>query len=534
MKSWESKKRCIRLAAVLLAAFMLAGLLGACKKDDSEGSPTDGSGTKNTTTTYTAVKTPAKNSTATAGGKSDRAASTSAESPAVTPADADNTEGTDSDIEEGLDNIDFSTGDKLGPVNDFDFGGKTIKHINSAPTNMWGDDDSKRMEYRTLYRRLMEAEKKYNFKLDQELMTANLNTELVNSTLAGVYLADIVIYSAATAYPAWVQNNVLLPLDEYIDYELPVVKANSYLYNGSLWKGRHYGYTCMYEYAFANCIFNSEVLTRNGIPDILDLVATNQWTWGAFLDAAEKCTKDFNGDGFIDQWGVSAPSALEIFRQMLYSNGCAMLVEEDGAHYYNLNREPAMRALQFVSDMSNTHKVYKQHSAAEFQKGTCAFWITDYWSNAALITAGMKTGLVPLPMGPDVSNYQNMNPVSLYGISSMCKNPREVTQIIAEAMTLWDENLNPIPMYKEVMDVYGYDYMWSPINVARRITTEKEFQVSYLPLYGLFTADQSMGYPGLTSAVYRGAYLKILDGMSVAQAVASVQAQVETILAQNK
>ncbi len=271
--------------------------------------------------------------------------------------------------------------------------------------------------------------------------------------------------------------------------------------------------------------------------DILDFVETNQWNWETFLDVTIKCTKDSNGDGITEQWGVGSGGAVSFVKYLLYSNGIIFVDTYNEPHTFNLNNGPAYRGLQFAVDLCNVYKVVNYNDTWNgtklFSKGLTAIDLYNYQINNSLLTAGLNSALAPLPMGPDVSTYQNTDVPTIYHVSALCENPKEVTQIITEAMTLWDENLNPIPEYQAVRDIYGYDYNWSSKNVVRRITTERENRLSYEQLYPLFRADLSGGYPNMSNVV-NAMLTKLLTGeISVAQGVSSIEIQVEDIIKQN-
>jgi len=542
----QNRKMYFRFTAILLAVFMIVSLLGACTKGDEESTKTTGSGTKTATVAKTTAKTTAKETTVTTANKTDSATNTgineSEKSGQNTGSAAEDIAGSDigeviaDNVSPEIETIDFTVGNTLGKEINIDLQGITITHVNAAVTNLWGDTDSTRVEYRTLYRRLMDLAKKCNFKLDQKVLpSSSYYTEIVNATLAGVNIADIFVYTAGIAYPTYISNNIMVPLDEYIDYELPVVKANPYLYYGSLWKGRHYGYTPIYEYGYANTMYNRDLLSKEGQPDILDLVETKQWNWAAFLEIVKNCTKDTNGDGIIEQWGVGSNWNATFCKQILYSNGIPTLSFDGDNVYFNLNSAPGIRALQFASDLSFVYKAYKA-GVANYTKGLVAIYLENYQVNNTILIGGLNSGLAPLPMGPDVDTYQNMETPTIYGILSTCSHPKEISQIMAEAMTIWDENRNPIPAYKELRDLFGGDsYFWSPINPIYRITTQREYELSYVALYGNFKADLSGGFPGLTDLINNSVYTNILNGkMSVSQAVTSVESGVWDILNQYK
>ncbi len=539
------------IISINLVLIFCIGIFSGCSKNSGDDTLASISINKTATVTASSLKATEKSPVTTS--KTDVSASSTSiisnnienvlqEGESTSGTDVSSVPETESNNPIDVSSVEFTAGETFAQNMNIDMGGKTITYIANVATNLWGDEADKRMEYRTLYRRLQKAEKLYNFKLDQKLIARGVFTkEIVDSTMAGLKYTDIFLYDTGADMPKFINYKIVLPLSDYIDYELPVVKANSFLYNSSLWKGKHYGYSPIYEYAFANCFFNNIILNREGQPDILDLVESKQWTWEKMLEIASNCTKDLNGDGIIDQWGLTAGGLSAFFNQLLYSNGATFLDISGDDITYGLESGPALRALQFGVDLLYTHKVaisYPNNGPAIYKAEKAAFCLDSYFMNNQYIVAGLESMLAPLPMGPDVDNYQNIYPPALYGISSLCDNPLEVSRIICDIMTLWDENLEPIQEYQEVRDIYGADYLWSSGNVVRRMLTEREFIVSYKPLYSSFKPDFSNGFPGMATLVSGQIYLKIANAaggnVSVAQAVSNIESQVQDIINQNK
>ncbi len=541
-----------KLASFVVALSMLISMLGACGKGVDESGSATGRSIKTEIAGITTAKTTVKLSATNT--KSTASSILSASMPAVVSQMSDiSYETTAADEmqvsgEEGLEassgaldieNINFNIEEKVTEKLSYDLGGTTIVYATNVATNIWADTEDTRVEYRTVYKRVMEAAEKFNFKFETKLTLGNLYyTEIINNTLAGVKYADIIQQYSAQAYPAYVNNNIMVATDEYLDYELPVMKANPVQYYATNWKGRHYGFTCLYEYGNADILLNRPVLAREGQPDVLDMVEAGTWTWDVFLQIAINCTKDLNGDGIIDQWGLILPGNTRFMQELMYSNGVFPLEVEGDKVVFKLDSPPAMRALQFASDLVYIHKVTKNDNATTvktYVAGKGAMAIVNFMNNRPILAVGVDSGIAPLPKGPDVGVYQNrMVAAGVFSVLTTCLYPKEVTQIFTEACLLWDENLKPIPAYQEVLDVYGYDWLWNPLNPIRRISTEREFELCYEMLYPLLRVEVTTGYPDLTNILNNNVYTNILTGtMSVAQAVAAVKSQILDIIESN-
>lgn len=359
--------------------------------------------------------------------------------------------------------------------------------------------------------------------------------------MSGVVLCDVFRTASSYQFPMFVKNNVIIPLDEYIDYEAPIFKNNSYLYYGSLWKGKHYGVTYQFNPVPEHFFYNKDVLDREGQPDILDLIEADNWNWSTFLDIAKNCTRDIDGDGITDQYGLTSQNNLYFFRYVFASNGLTAGVEVDSNSqvYLNINTPAAVRALQFMSDLSFVHKVYKQDPATTgvYAKGKAAMLIYNSGTaNNKFLLEGMNTYMANMPKGPDAEHFENVGASQFYVVSSACKDPGPVIKAFTETCILWTEDLDYIPEYKELESkYYSADWTWSPNNTARRMSTEREFNLVYKRMYQYFKPDFSGGFTNFENRVTKLLVDSILNGsMSVSQAIDSSISELQSIIDEYK
>jgi len=81
------------------------------------------------------------------------------------------------------------------------------------------------------------------------------------------------------------------------------------------------------------------------------------WTWDDFLKAAQRLTKDLDGDGRPDQWGSATlmPWVEEYVAPMVFSNG-GMILNEDRTTCL-LDQPQAIQAVQFMVDLMTKYQV---------------------------------------------------------------------------------------------------------------------------------------------------------------------------------
>ncbi len=543
------KKRIFGKAiAVFLTALMFAGAFGACatKSDDTKATA---SVSKVSATTAAAAKTTVKAATAAAtAGVSKTAATTTgvASAGTVTTAPSEQTASEvivdDDEISEQFRDvqIDLDQGFAAGNI---DFGGRTI--VYAAWANDWipREGEGVTAEIVLKYLRIKAAEKKYNFKFATRVITPQTlyNSTFINETLAGITFADVYRSSNALSFPGHVKQNLILPLDEYIDYSSPIVKANAYMTTGSYWVGKHYGITTERENTAARILYNKDIIDREGQPDILDLVEKDQWNWQTFLDIAISCTRDVNGDGITDQWGLTSPSgfANNLTYNTLVSNGitCVNFDLETGKPVFTLTWPSAQRALQFASDLNFVYKVHKENGGVStlplYKNGQAAMGFNHHNYNYNFLQAGINSLIAPAPKGPDVNQYQSISACIFDVIPVNCKDPRDVSRMWMEVCIQWDEDGNRSAEYQKLIDEklpYGFD--WSTANPTRRYTTEREFLLVIKPLWAYKRTDYSTGYPSaLTNLILNQVFNPVLKGeKSVSQAVDQIKEEAASII----
>ncbi|TDO91329.1 ABC-type glycerol-3-phosphate transport system substrate-binding protein [Halanaerobium saccharolyticum] len=149
-------------------------------------------------------------------------------------------------------------------------------------------------------------------------------------------------------------DNVIEPLDDYIDKELKeeIVfneALENYKFGGTTYALGHYGDP----HQFAA---NLDVLRESGVEESYIEKMTNpdkKWTWDDWIYMMEKATRDTNGDGNIDQWGLSYPGGANNASPFLhfYWNTGGKVVDTEGN--IGIGGEETLLVLKFFEEMLN-------------------------------------------------------------------------------------------------------------------------------------------------------------------------------------
>lgn len=236
-----------------------------------------------------------------------------------------------------------------------------------------------------------------------------------------------------------------------------------------------YGLNFMRPSEVRTCLaYNRDVLKKCGVTESMEqLVRDKQWTFDKFEEIMKKCTKDTNGDGKTDIFGMIPAITNELGIGMINSNGGSLVKVEDGVAKENFSAPEAISALNTLSKWVNDDKIVANVYGADswlgvttqaysnyFVNGECAFMFCESW----LITQQIKPiannvdyGILPLPMGPNATDYVSTAYNALaFAIPSTNTKDIDKTVIVMNALAkavAGDENDS------EAQATYDYDIM---------------------------------------------------------------------------
>ena len=227
-----------------------------------------------------------------------------------------------------------------------------------------------------------------------------------------------VFYVGPAGVRSFVDNGYILPLDDYVDAETILPKDLS----------------C---FAFA---YNKDLFDEAGLayPD-----PEKPYTYDEFIEVCKALTKDKDGDGEIDQWGVANANQFGM-TPYLYSNGVKFL-NDDMTKVNVANNEALKNALKFYTDLTLnglTPSVDQDTALGGYQRwldGQIGFYACGTWDIAAFMddsTFPYEWDLTGWPIGPDGDGRSHtwMGSVG-YCISKNTENPDLCAELIAKLST---------------------------------------------------------------------------------------------------
>ena len=302
-------------------------------------------------------------------------------------------------------------------ADEVDLGGATLKL-----QNHWGWtyapylDGGAEQEWREW------VEQEFNVKI--EFSERNFGTfadDLRASVLNGDPIVDIFRNAGIGETMQFARANVILPVDDVLpaDYfdRIPSFSRNYAEVMGS-YDGKIYGVNMNHDAIFLGVVFNKTLLEREGLPSPYDLMDAGVWDFDAFKEIALKATRDANGDGEIDQWGLTFgqwghPEPYVLQRQAIWfamANGASLVEEQGGGTGFALNDSRTVEAVDLLAELHAAGAIrgasYDQVQL--FFENNVAMGVIDAnWMEHFVNPEKMSepVGLVPLPMGPQADAH---------------------------------------------------------------------------------------------------------------------------------
>ena len=150
--------------------------------------------------------------------------------------------------------------------------------------------------------------------------------------------------------------------------------------------------------------YNRDLFEAAGVP-----LPTAGWTWEDFLTAAQALTKDLDGDGFTDQYGLGVENSLIRFAPFIWQAGGDLVDDLDRPTRLTIDTAEARAGIQFVIDLSLKHKVVPtepevlaESDEDRFARGGSAMLLQSRRVVPTLreTATGFVWDVAPLPAGP--------------------------------------------------------------------------------------------------------------------------------------
>ena len=251
--------------------------------------------------------------------------------------------------------------------------------------------------------------------------TDNGSEVLLPAAVGGIKLADFICTRQSTWIPLAMMGGIR-PLETMIDAGLDLYNENNFnqVYtkmseiNGHIWAldmtGKFDNTRLGHFYAF-----NKELVDAAGYPadTIFQAVRDGKWDYNMMVEIARKITKDTDGDGNFDIYGV----ALDCDGNEAWTNGTGPIIYKDGKWTANLLDPQLMPSLDFMYAISQpdvtipvigdtASRGQRRTNFYEGKAGFAGLYGSNLDATGCLELAGNnKLGIVPMPKGANTDKY---------------------------------------------------------------------------------------------------------------------------------
>lgn len=335
----------------------------------------------------------------------------------------------------------------LKPLGSYDLGGNTVTIISWTSERMANYFN----DYIPVRDRIAEAEELFNCKIEW------MQTREIPQTNFARLMAD------ESAYDLWhVQNKIgyfelvsegaVLAASDFLPAEFfealpPCLQTTE---EALKFNGKYYGIGNVEwrpMYGYANDIvfvgYNKTLFEREGLPDLYELYLDGEWTWEMAGEIAAKATRDTDGDGTIDQWGMTDLRAWDL----AVSNDASIIkLDESGRMVYAADEDAYIEAVEQFMEWWTTGVLNQSTNTGGnrdlFINGRAAmhFNITPAVMANNLIPSNMadEWAIVPFPKGPRATEYRYPN--QAVSTTLIPINAADPEALVALKLFLWQED----------------------------------------------------------------------------------------------
>ena len=206
------------------------------------------------------------------------------------------------------------------------------------------------------------------------------------------------------AVPMFVDKGAFLPLDDFIGGGYPL-DTSIYLpgvLEPGQWEGKQW--LLPKDFTPLGVYYNKAIFDEYDVDYPAD-----GWTWQDLLETAQTLTKDLDGDGKTDLWGVQLTANWTTGFEYWVASAGGSLLSADGKQFVGYMDSPeTIEAVQFFADLHNKYKVAPPPADfalwaggnAEFDNGQAAMRLFGRWPQAVYLdNPNIDLGVVGVPAG---------------------------------------------------------------------------------------------------------------------------------------
>lgn len=249
------------------------------------------------------------------------------------------------------------------------------------------------------------VEAKYNCRIERINLDWNQRVPAItNSVMNKSYLADLILLDQGQILPLAAQE-LLYPLNILLPETADIFTDNQIFVSSGKLMGNDYAIVTAGASSSGYMLgVNLDLVDELGLENPVELYENGEWTWEKMKEICINATKDTDGDGQNDVWGLSG-APYEIAFQLIAAN--------DGykadltARKQGLDDPRTMEALNFFHELYNVEKVAYvaggniddwNGNRGAFLEGKSALYLTQDWMMGNAVS--YNWAVIPFPEGP--------------------------------------------------------------------------------------------------------------------------------------
>ena len=241
------------------------------------------------------------------------------------------------------------------------------------------------------------------------------------------------------------QNSDLISVDDF--YEVAI--------EGFMWQGV---LMCIPQNISSLVVYyNEDLFDAAGVPYPAD-----DWNWDDFVQTASALTRDVDGDGAVDQYGLGMEPTLFRLAPFVWQNDAPVVDSVERPSRLTLTRPPSLEALQWFVDLRQVHEVVPtrveeaaQDSESRFIAGTTAMFLNSRRGTPTYREiASFTWDVAPLPQGKNAASILHSD---AYCMSTGTENKEAAWTFIEYANSVEGQSLiagsgRTVPSLKSVAE----------------------------------------------------------------------------------
>lgn len=293
----------------------------------------------------------------------------------------------------------------------YDFGGQEI-----SIATYWGTDLSPGQNEQTdrFIARISEVEKECNFKFNYKKAPTEYWSNMITTILAGQPYGDI-MFAFPWTFNSWILAGAIKDVGTLDAVDFEDGSWNNLVKGEATYAGRIFGFSKEPMTVNSGLVFNKRLFAEANLESPYDLIKEDKWNFATMEDYAKKMTKDTDGDGITDQWGLSTMDSVWLATSMILANDGKLIDNSTSPAKFVMDSANSLEALNLYNKMVNVDKtLYARPSDSEWNAavtkmvdGKIGMFRTEQWVLVGELSGKMKDeyGLVYFPKGPKGKDY---------------------------------------------------------------------------------------------------------------------------------